>query len=478
MVFCAATCIPAVQAQNTDSTQPTAKELREQPLAPYPAILSSTEASESALDLPQAPTAATQVAADERPLSGVQELTAGPHLGFRNFLVPSVTALSQTAFHSSDAGFDRPAEFAYLVGTLDVNHVSERSEFLLSYTGGGSFSSYLNSAIQDLQLSQSYRWRRWSLLVGDQVSFLTQSPFGFAGLGGLAFFNGISRFGGADVPGPLFDPSFLPNQTIPTIIVPRLSHTILTQVGYNFSPRATWTAAASYGTLNYFGVGFINSASTFFQTGYNYQLTPQTTTAVTYRFDDFRYTHFHQRIADHIVQLSYARHLTSRLQFQVAAGPSVALFRGLVTGSSSRVSWALNSSLDYRRDSTSFFARYDHLVTAGSGVLVGAQTDQAEAVIEQKLSSRWQNVTSVGYAINRNLIANHINTNNGHFDSWYASFRFNRQMGPTAALFFAYGARLQLVDSAACSVVNCGRHFVAHELSAGVTFGFRPIALQ
>ena len=186
--------------------------------------------------------------------------------------------MSQLATSSSASGFVRPTVFNYLLGTLDLNHVSDRSELLVHYTGGGMFSSYLNSAIQDLEFSYNYKWQRWSLLVGDEVSYLSESPFGFGGIGGLAFLNGGSSFG----PGSFLNSILGPNQTIPTIMVPRLSNTLVSQIEYKVSPRSSWTAAGSYGTLNFLGVGFINSTDALFQTGYNYSVSPQSTIAVIY----------------------------------------------------------------------------------------------------------------------------------------------------------------------------------------------------
>src|SRR5208283_5034512 len=181
------------------------------------------------------------------------EPTLGPALGASNFLVPSINVMSQMSTSSSSSGYGEPTAFSYLLGTLDLNRVSERSELLLHYTGGGMLSSYVNSAIQDLEFSYNFKWQRWSLLFGDQVSYLSESPFGFGGVGGLAFLNGDSQLGN------FLNGYLTPNQTIPTIMVPRLSNTVVSQIEYKLSQRSSWTASGSYGLLNFFGAGFINS---------------------------------------------------------------------------------------------------------------------------------------------------------------------------------------------------------------------------
>ena len=232
-----------------------------------------------------------------------------------------------------------PTTFSYLLGSLDLSHVTDRSQLLVHYTGGGMFSSYVNSAIQDLEFSYNFKWQRWSLLVGDQVSYLSQSPFGFGGVGGLAFLNGNSQLN----LGLFLNPSWTPNQTIPTIIVPRLSNTVVSQIEYKLSPRSSWTASGSFGTLNFLGAGYINSTQAQFQTGYNYLINP----AKLGRSDlPLRCLPVHlsrQAIQDHVVQLGYGRYVTGRLSFRVAAGPSVEMLRGVITGYGNRLSWAVDS---------------------------------------------------------------------------------------------------------------------------------------
>jgi len=458
--------VPAVQAQQTDSAK---NDPREQPVAPSSAPLPAGRTSVLALDSPPGAIEEVPVAGNNRPLSGVQEPTLGPNMGARNFLLPSISVMSQMSTNSSGSGYARPTAFNYVLGTLDLNHVSDRSELLLHYTGGGTFSSYSNSAIQDLEFSYSFRWRRWSLLASDQVSFLSESSFGFGGVGGLAFLNGLSQF---------LNTALTPNQTIPTILVPRLSNSLVSQIEYTLSPRSSWTASGSYGILNFLGVGYVNSTDALFQTGYNYLLSPQSSVAVIYRFDAFRFTNFPQRIEDHMVQLGYARYVTGRLSFQLAAGPSMEMLRGVVSGTSNRLSWALDSSLNYRMDNTTLVIRYDHLVTGGSGVLVGAQTDQAEATVDRKLTPRWRGSVSLGYAKNGSLLPATTSLGKQQYNSWYAAVRFNHQLRPGTAFFVSYGARRQAINGPACATPNCGTSSIGHDVSVGFNFGLRPILIR
>jgi hypothetical protein len=464
-------CAYAVQAQQGD---PAKVDPREQPAAPYLAPLPAGSTSVMALNSPIGAGDQVAVAGNDQPLSGVQTSTLGPRVGARNFLVPSFSATTQIATSSSAAGLTQPTDFNYLLGNLDLSHVTNRSELLLHYTGGGMFSSYQNSAVQELEFTYSYNWQRWSLLLGDDVSFLSESPFGFGGVGGLEYLNGGSLFG----PGGLLNGILSPNQTIPTILVPRLSNTFVSQIEYKVSPRSSWTASGAYGTLNFLGLNYVNSVDAMFQTGYNYSLSPASTIAVIGRFDDYRFTQFGQSMENPVVKFGYGRYLTGRLSFQVAVGPSVVMQRGVLTGSTNDVTWALDSALNYKWDRTTLLFSYDHLVTGGSGVLVGAQTGQVEAMLERTLSPRWKASASVGYATNTSLLPTSVIVGRENYNSWYATVRFSHDLRPGSNLFVSYGARLQALNSTTCTTVNCGGTFVSHEISAGFNFGLRPIILR
>jgi len=462
---------PVARAQETG---PGKNDPREQPVAPYPAPLPAGSTSVLALNSPLGATGDVQTAGNDRPLSGVQEPTLGPVVGARNFLAPSFSATSQLGTNSTGAGFGHPSDFNYLLGTLDLNHVSNRSELLLHYAGGGMFSTYLNSAIQDLEFSYNYKWQRRSVLLGDEVSFLSQSPFGFGGVGGLQFLSGDSPF----APGGSLSSILGPNQTIPTIMVPRLSNMLVSQIEYKVSPRASWTASGSYGTLNFFGVGLINSTDALFQTGYNYSVSPQSTIAVIYTFDDFRYPEFPQTIEYNALKFGYARYVTGKLSFQLAAGPSLVMLRGAFTGYANNLSWALDSALNYKWDRTTLSLSYDHLVTGGSGVLVGAQTGQVQATVERELGPRWRLSASLGYASNGSLIPNTTSSSLQHYNSWYAAVRVSHQLRPGTSLFVGYGAGLQAANAAGCTSPNCSTNFISHQFSVGFNFGLRPILFR
>ncbi len=423
---------------------------------------------------------------DTRPLTGTQNLTLGGYSNVHSFLLPTVSLTTQLDKYPATSGYDNVTSVSYLLGRLDLHHVSGRSQLLLDYVGGAAISNpgtNTNSTIQDLVFSESIDWRRWSVLLAEQASYLSDSYFGFGGVGGLGFLGNVSPSGLGGAPGaaaPSLQTVLTPSQTIPTTRVPRLSSTVVGQAEYYLSRRSSWTAAGSYGLLRFSHAGYTNSSNALFQTGYNYQIDRQSTIAILDRFETFRFTHLAQGIDDQVVQLSYARRVTGRLMFQVAAGPDMQFFQAPLSGSSSRLSWSLHSGLNYQLRDLSLQTSYDHFVTGGSGVLFGSQADQVQGTVARDLTRTWQGSMSVGYARNRSLPQTMLNLGQPSFGDWYGSVRLNHRLRLGTDLFLAYGARLQGTNtntSVCAGGPTCGTNSISHEISLGFNWGLRPIAL-
>lgn len=466
--------VPAVWAQNSDSAAGGAPN---QSNAPYPPMVSWASSAETPMD-------SEQLTPDQRPLTGVQELTVGQYSEPHSFLLSSVNVTAQLGTNPPDSGYNGVSTLTYLLGRLDLHRVSGRSELVLDYAGGGMISTYGNNgnaAIQDLQMSDKIQWQRWSLFVGDETSYLSESSFGFGGVGGLGFLGGISQ----TVPGgalggslPFLNTALTPSETIPTANVPRLSNTAVSQVEYRLSPRSSWTAAASYGLLHFFGGGYIDSSSVLFQAGYNYQLSPLNSVGVLYLFDTLGFTHLASRIYDNLAELSYGRRITGRLGFQIAAGPEIDQFQASLASPYNHLSWTLGSSLNYQVGRSAISLSYNHFLTAGSGVLVGAETNQVQASVSRNLSQTWLVLLTLGYARNQGLVQAATEAIEPAFKSWYDALQVNHQLRPGTSLFLAYGTGLQGMNAATCPALNCGANYITQQVSLGLNWGLRPIELH
>ena len=139
-----------------------------------------------------------------------------------------------------------------------------------------------------------------------------------------------------------------------------LSNAFDVELDTTLSPRTSLTLVGGYSLLHYFDNNLLNFGDATFQVGYNYQATRKDTVAVSYKFSAYRYSNVDQSLNLHTVQGSYARRVTGRLAFQIAAGPQFALSSFPVTGStgstvtgsgttaSSQLYWTLNTALQYQ----------------------------------------------------------------------------------------------------------------------------------
>ena len=309
----------------------------------------------------------------------VQDAVWSPDSNGRSFVLPSINLATQFRSAPSGLGYDPLRVQTFVLGRLALRHVSGRSEFLLDYVGGGQISTGrdgTSSAVHALVLSRTISRRRSSLWFAGAASYLSESPFGFNGFAGLdnSYHSGaLSRvlYGSS-----AYLTTVTPNQTILTPHVPRLSAVLATGVERKLSPRSSWTAAGSYGLLHFSSVGYVSGSNVQVQTSYDYQVTRQNTVAVIYRFDTFQFQDLAQDVSEHTVWLSLARRLSNQWRMQIAAGPNVKLFQALLSGPTSQFGWSVNGSLTYQLQRTALRFSYTDGLTGGSGVLVGAQTNQ------------------------------------------------------------------------------------------------------
>jgi hypothetical protein len=430
------------------------------------------------------PAYAGYVTPDEHPLTGVQSMSLSNSAETHNYVLPSMTATTQLNTGPGSPGYSGSSSFTYLLGHFDLYHTSYRSTLQMDYTGGEMLSTgggSSNSPVQDLEFAETVRWQRWSLLMADEANYLSQSPFGYGGVGGLGYLGGISNLGlGGSLGGvtPFLDTSVVPNQTISTAWVPRVSNAVVSQLEYQLTQRSSWTITGSYGLLRFSDAGYVNSSDTGVQIGYNYQLSPISSVAILYRFDDFRFPGLPEGFNDDVAQLVYGRRLTDRLSFQAAAGPDLVIVRGEPVGSGKQYFWAANTSINYQFTKMIASASYDHLPTSGSGVLAGAYTDQILGTLQRSLFRRWNATASVGYARNRSIEPVNQGSSSGAFHSWYTAVEVSRPLGSGMTFFVAYEANFQGAATSGCSVSGCASGSIASEFTVGFNWFLRPTVLQ
>jgi hypothetical protein len=464
--------IPAGSAQNSKNGAPT-------PLTPSaPQDLSRPHETSAILySDPEAPGIL-----DSRPLSGVQKLTLGMTPARQSFLLPSFTVMTQVQsnpYSSGQNGGRTVGSSTYLTGRLGLNRVTPASAILLDYLGGGTFSQGLgqsNSMIQSLDFSSTLTRGRWSLTAGDVFSYLSQSPFGFGGLGGLNGF-GVPLGNGVGT-SPGFNSGIAPDQTIFLDGQRQLRNAVVCQLGYELSRRSTMTFAGTYDVQNFIDSGLQNGNTATFSSGYNYLLSRQDTIAFSYSYSMFLFSRNNPSFSDHTGMLSYARRISGRLSFQIGAGPQVQIFDSALAGPGRVVSWALATSTDYQYGDMSTSLTYSHGLSGGSGVLRGSETDTVQGTVSRTIGKRWNTSVGVGYSRNAALEQTARSASSIAPQTWYGTASLNRRFLGYGGLFLAYTASKQSRLSALCGLPACGAGATTHTGSIGYTWGTRPIVLR
>src|SRR5271156_3446415 len=358
-------CAPARAQQPADTPQD--QQQGQQPSQPIPAIRSPLASGADNGDEDEAPNPQL-VLPDTRSLTGVEDLSLGTLALEHSYWQPRA-AVSETVDSnpgSTTTGNGSWGTWTSILGGIDIHRVSGVSDLMVSYTGGGMFStgnsSASNGVIQELNFKDKFLFRRSVLSVFDQVSYLPESSFGFAGTAGATLpgvGNGVGLGSG-----------FTPGQSILTPEGQNLSNAFDAELDTKLTSRTSLTLVGGYSLLHYFDDNLLNFGDATFQAGYNYQLTRKDTLAVSYNFSAIRYSNVDQSLNLNTIQGSYARRITGRLAFQISAGPQFVSSRFPITSStsstvssetsSSQLYWTLNASLRYQLKHAAISAAYNH----------------------------------------------------------------------------------------------------------------------
>ncbi len=477
-VFCAFALSASpvrAQQQTPDQTQGPAPE---NPTEPIPAIRSPLA---SAADNGDENVNPQQMLPDTNSITGAESLTLGSVPLAHNYIVPRLnifsTANSDGLSGAGNTGWEASTS---LVGGIDVYKASERSTLMLNYLGGGSFSNNSevgNSVIQQFGVNEKLAWRRVTLTFIDQLAYIPQSSFGYNG------FSGIPLPGGGSTG---LQGGFTPGDTILTTSGQRLTNSFATQLDVQLSRRTSLTFVGGYTFMRYFDNDLLDLGDAIFQAGYNYQLSRTDTIALLYRFSGYRYTDYGQSINDNVFQLTYAKRITGRISFQIAAGPEYATFAERInppahlggsspSGPNSQILWSLNTSVQYALARTNFMAAYSHGVSGGSGVLGGSIADTFTGSANHQFSRTLHGGLTFGYSRNKGLATDTATPTSQTYSSVFGGVNFTRPFGRTLDLSLAYLAQRQDSNAGSCVGPGCAPNVFVNQITVGLNWHHQPI---
>lgn len=435
----------------------------------------------------EAASPSTQTAVpDTLPLSGAQTLTTGGILTRHSFLLASLNATTQMDSNRQQlpaTSWDSVQARTYLMGRLGLVQITGRSQLTLDYEGGRSVDVYQslgNSMIHALRLAEMVRGRRWSFLTGGQASYLSEAQFGLGNAGGLdAYGVGSSSGFGGLIGGsvPTYQPGLIPAQAITTQNVDRISATGIAQTSFQLNSRSSLTFFGSYGILQFRDSQYFDNSQIVAQAGYEVQPRKRDTISFNFRFARFRFPGQGQELDTFVANLAYARRVTGRLSWQISAGPQWMQISP-ATALEQSLSWSLSTALNYQLSRDSLGINYSHATTGGSGLLLGAETDQVQATLSHQLSPRWKGNLGGGFARNQAISLVSASLINGSLQTWYGSGRLEYRLGERNSFFFAYNAFLQAANRPGCLGSLCAPTTVNHQVSLGISLAFRPVVLD
>lgn len=422
----------------------------------------------------------TELHADERPLTGIQYSTTGNPELRHSYWMPGISYYN--AIQSNGYSLGGGASWIstnYVQGNLTLLEAWNRGQLGISYTGGGYFSTDSTSGSgQDHQLGlvQELNWERLQVVFLDQFLYLPGTSFGF-GAGTNLSLPGVGGSPGSISPG--LGSGFVPNQSIFSSTGASYNNAFGSQLTYKLTHRSSLTMGAVYGILRFSSSGNIESNDLVLNAGYNYAISRNDSLGLLYRFSAYDFLGQPQAIRDHSPQLSYGRKITGRLALRVSGGAEITTFRVPLIGQTNHLGGAANANLAYAYKRGSINLSYSHGITGGSGIFIGASTDQIQLGASRRLTRSWNGNLQFGYAHNRNVVT----ASTGAFSATYDSFFFgggaNRPLGRNLNLSLAYTGYLQQSSaSATCVIGTCGTDYTSQQITLGLSWHTRPFVLR
>ncbi|HXT26117.1 MAG TPA: hypothetical protein VN749_14975 [Candidatus Eisenbacteria bacterium] len=416
---------------------------------------------------------------DTRPLTGFQQTTVGAPPERHSYWVPGVSYNNVIQSNGSlGGGQDSWSSTSYLNGNVSLLENWSRSQLQVSYSGGGYFSTddgIGNGWFQQLGATQTFNWRRLQLVLLDEFGYLPQSQFGFGAGTGLS----TPGVGGSLGGGPTgIGAGYSPGQSIFSAVGPRYFNTAGVQTTYQLSRRSSVTIGGLYSLLRFTEPGNIESDQYVGNVGYNYQITRSNTIGLQYRFSAFHYINDPQAIGDHIIQVAFGRKITRRLALTLSGGPEITNFRiaQTPTADTQHVAGSGGASLNYLVEKGSLTASYFHGITAGSGVFLGATTDQLTGSATRKVSRVWSGEIHAGYARNRSAETTQ-GVSSTDYDSFFGGVSAARPLGRNAMFNVSYTAFVERTELSGCTG-SCSSSFTTNQISVGVSWHARPFVLR
>jgi hypothetical protein len=398
---------------------------------------------------------------DTRPLSGDQYLSPGLPESARNVLTSSLRVDQRLDSNARSSGTGSTWQGdSDVFGDLTVQRSWKRNAFSLNYDGGGTFYAERNVySTQQLSLSQLLTSGRWSLALADQTLYSPESAFGMPQLPPITL-----NFLGTLI-------TLMPNQTVLTTQVTRISNTSTAQVEYAISRRTSITASGSYGLLDYLVAGATNNNQINGTLGYNYRFTPHNTLALTYSYQALRFAGplASTTIDINTAGLSFSHQLTGRLSFQLGGGAEIAKIPGPPATTKVYPNGQAGFTYAWRRSRLDLMA--SQALMSGMGLFTATNATIAQVNLSHTISRTLDGSANVGFAEN-SIIGLSQNIRSG-----YVGINLHKALGRQAGMYLTYNLQRQS-SNLICAGPVCAQDLIRHSIGIGLDWQFRPVVFH
>ena len=321
----------------------------------------------------------------------------------------------------------------------DVAYLSNSQihPFSLIYSGGylAGNSNEGSTTYQNLALSQQLTIRRWTVVLGDSISYLPQTPT--TGL------SGIPGVGDGGIP-PV-DTGVDAGQTILTQNSTRVVNTASGSVQRGLTGKTFLNGFGSYGLVDYLDddndpTG-LNSTQYTVGGGFTHRIDARTSFSTNYNYTTFGYGDASGiSLVSQSLNFGYVHQFTRRVSLNASMGPQRTSGDVLIDAS---YNLAANVALSYTGEFATYSAGYSSGTSSGSGVATGATTENAFGMVSRPLGRAWHGSANFGYSRSSNLpiLSQPAFTTN----SLIGSAQVNRALGRNLSTFISYTAQRQIL---------------------------------
>ena len=398
---------------------------------------------------------------------------SGPKLSWVDGTVHYALSASEVIQHGYyGSGTTSTTAFSGNVGWASLSQVHPTTLLfaggVLIGQGGQGTSTY-----QNIALSQSYIAHKWIFNISDSFSFLPQSPT--VGLSGIP---GVGDVGTVPIQGPSAGPA----GGVLTYSGNRIANTISGDIERRLTGRTSVSGSGSQSLLHFIDENAgLDTSTVTGQVALNHRINARNSASISAVYSSYDTSNLFANLPpgfpkDNItyqtkgINVSYSRQWTRAFSTDVSAGPQW-IQSSAAQLIPDKLNYYVNAGASYSHQLINYSVRYSHGVNGGSGVQVGAISDNVSATVGRNFGREWAAAAIFSYSHTTGLLAlfpNAPSSVKGATDTEYGTLQVTRGFTRTISGYASYTAQNQSLNK----VLSTQNAFsgLSHTFGIGVTW--------